>query len=231
MTAELLNFLLNIGTAMILGLAIGLERELRQHPAGLRTNSLVCVGAALFVSLSFQLAQEGDRTRIAGQVVTGIGFLGGGVILREGLNIRGLSTAATLWCSAAIGTLAGAGLRVEAAVGSGAVLLVHLALRPVVKRLDARLKSAVLIETYYRLRIQCKAQEAALARTIVLRHVNAHPAMTVHGLSTQEADKPDSAVVVAEIFSSERNDRFLEQMVSRLTIEPDISGVSWERLR
>src|SRR3974377_1721040 len=95
------SFVLGIGAALAMGLAIGVERQLGQHPAGLRTNALVCVGAALFVSLSRLMDHEASPTRIAAQVVSGIGFLGGGVILREGLNVKGMTTAATIWCSAA----------------------------------------------------------------------------------------------------------------------------------
>src|SRR5277367_6021962 len=102
-------FARNVGVALLMGFAIGLERQFRQHPAGLRTNSLVCIGAALFVSLSRLITPESSPTRVAAQVVSGIGFLGGGVILREGWNVKGMNTAATLWCSAAVGTLAGSG--------------------------------------------------------------------------------------------------------------------------
>src|SRR5438477_9322041 len=107
-------------SALAMGLAIGIERQLGQHPAGVRTNALVCLGSALFVSLS--TADKSDSTRIAGQIVSGIGFLGGGVILREGINVRGMNTAATLWCSAAIGTLAGFGHIFFAVLGTLAVL-------------------------------------------------------------------------------------------------------------
>src|SRR5579871_6440953 len=100
------EFLLNMATALLLGAAIGLERECRQHTAGLRTNTLVALGAALFVSLSRLVEHESSPTRIASYVVSGLGILGGGVILREGLNVRGLNTAATLWCSGAVGVLA-----------------------------------------------------------------------------------------------------------------------------
>ena len=96
---EFVTFALNTGTALLLGMAIGLERQYRQHTAGLRTNTLVCLGAALFVSLPTFLPGESSPTRIAAQVVSGIGFLGGGVILREGLNVRGLATAATMWAT------------------------------------------------------------------------------------------------------------------------------------
>jgi putative Mg2+ transporter-C (MgtC) family protein len=223
-------FVLNMVVALLLGMAIGLERHLRHHPAGLRTNSLVCLGAALFVSLSRMVGNE-SPTRIAAQVVSGIGFLGGGVILREGLNVRGMNTAATLWCSAAIGTLAGLGFLVEAAIGTAAILLTHVALRPIVRRIDARLKTAIDVETSYRVRVVCPNEEEGLIRTIFLRHINAQPNMTLQGLSTQDTDQPDKTAVVAEIFSNERNDRYLNDLVSRISIEPRISSVSWERIQ
>lgn len=88
---------------------VGLERELRNKRAGLRTNMLVSVGAAIYVCLSIMLTTEqGDVTRIIAQVVTGMGFLGAGVIMQQGLTVYGLTTAATLWCSAALGCLAAA---------------------------------------------------------------------------------------------------------------------------
>jgi putative Mg2+ transporter-C (MgtC) family protein len=104
------HFAIRLGLALILGAFIGAERQWRQRMAGLRTNALVAAGAAMFVMLSAVTARPDDSFRIAGQIVSGIGFLGAGVILRNGLNITGLNTAATLWCSAAIGTLAGYGM-------------------------------------------------------------------------------------------------------------------------
>src|SRR5437899_1843666 len=150
---ELSQFVLDIGVAVALGMAIGLERQLGQHPAGLRTNTLVSLGAALFVVLARLVTGESSPTRIAGQVVTGIGFLGGGVILREGFNVRGMNTAATLWCTAAIGVLAGSGLLLHGAVGTVGVLTANLALRPVVRRINAAVKGTTEIETLYRMRV------------------------------------------------------------------------------
>ncbi|RFM24198.1 MAG: MgtC/SapB family protein [Candidatus Thermochlorobacter aerophilum] len=97
-----LDFITRLGLALFLGAAIGFERQWRQKSAGLRTNTLVSMGAAAFTLISFALISQddgvykGDATRIIGQIVTGIGFLGGGVILREGLNVQGLNTAATI---------------------------------------------------------------------------------------------------------------------------------------
>ena len=99
-----------IATALVLGVIIGFERQWHRRPAGLRTNALVAVGSAGFVLISALMNGENSPTRIAAQVASGIGFLGAGVILREGLSVRGLNTAATLWCSAAVGSLAGLGL-------------------------------------------------------------------------------------------------------------------------
>jgi len=98
--------LLQIVTAAVLGAAVGLERELGAQPAGLRTHMLVSLGAALFTLSGTNLVGS-DPTRIAAQVVTGIGFLGGGAILREGATVRGLTTAASLWVTAAIGLSVG----------------------------------------------------------------------------------------------------------------------------
>src|SRR5262245_38527060 len=188
-------FALNTGAALLMGMAIGLERQWRQHPAGLRTNTLVALGAALFVSLSILMNDTNSPTRIASYVVSGLGFLGGGVILRDGLTVKGLNTAATIWCSGAVGTLAGAGFAAYALVGTAAVLGVHLALRPVVRWIEARQKTATDVETFYQLRIECNGgQDAPLRhiqdaqlRHILLRHVGGHRKLSLQGLATQDA--------------------------------------------
>lgn len=222
------TFAANTGVALLMGAVIGVERQWRQHPAGLRTNALVAVGAALFVSLSGVMGGEASPTRIAAQVVSGLGFLGGGVILREGLNVRGLNTAATLWCSGAVGSLAGAGFAVEALLGTAAVLLVHLGLRPVVRWIDARTKAATDVETVYRLRVEADGDHDAHVRHILLRHVNGHPRLTLQGMMTEDT-ATGRALVIADIFALERNDRAMEEIVARVSIEPEVKGVSWLR--
>src|ERR1700681_3239894 len=101
---------LNLGADVTFGAVIGFERQWRQRLAGLRTNTLVALGAASSVVFERPVSPDVASTRVAAQVVSGIGFLGAGIIFREGLNVRGLNTAATLWCSAAVGLLAGEGL-------------------------------------------------------------------------------------------------------------------------
>ncbi len=128
---ELKVFVTRLLIALGAGTLIGLERQIHNKSAGMRTNALVSMGAAMFVMISLKITgtEGGDATRIIGQIVTGIGFLGAGVILHQGINIQGLTTAATIWCSAAVGCLAASGFFMEAAVSTIAVILVNILLR------------------------------------------------------------------------------------------------------
>jgi putative Mg2+ transporter-C (MgtC) family protein len=226
-----LNFAVNLVCAGLMGAAIGLERQWRQHPAGLRTNALVTVGAATFVSLGpLMLGHKDDTLRVAAQVVSGIGFLGGGVILREGFTVRGMATAATLWCSAAVGVLAGAGYLAQGAIATVTVLLTHISLRPIALYMEARLHGVPETESRYRIRVHCPADQGAVIRSILLRHINSKPYMTLTGLATHDAEEGGHMGVVADVLATQRNDRLLEEIVSRLCIEPGVHAVSWERV-
>jgi putative Mg2+ transporter-C (MgtC) family protein len=133
--------------ATLLGGAIGIERELAGKPAGLRTNILICIGAALFTQLSIDIAQVGytqggqpygDTTRITAQIVSGIGFLGAGAILHGGGTIVGLTTAATIWVVAAIGVAVGAGAYIDALGATALIMVVLVGLRPFEQRLATK---------------------------------------------------------------------------------------------
>lgn len=189
------QFTLNLATALVLGMLIGLERQWRQHPAGLRTNTLVALGAAMFVSMSHLMDDTNSPTRIVSYVVSGLGFLGGGVILREGLNVVGLNTAATIWCSGAVGSLAGAGFRLHAVVGTAALLIVHLGLRPVAMRIEEYKRKATNVETHYRIRVTCQHPHEAVIRAILLRHVGGQSRMSIQGIATDETEKERVEVV------------------------------------
>src|SRR5215510_4051398 len=139
-----LTVLAKLLLATLLGGAVGIERELSNKPAGLRTNILICVGAALFTQLSIDIAQigftpdgrpYGDTTRIAAQIVSGIGFLGAGAILHGGGSVVGLTTAATIWVVAAIGVAVGAGAYVDALGATALIMVVLVGLRPVEAKL------------------------------------------------------------------------------------------------
>ncbi len=135
----ILEFTLRLLTALFSGMLIGIERQWHHKSAGLRTNTLVATGAALFVLLSINLTHEqGDVTRIIGQVVTGIGFIGAGIIFKEGISVHGLTTAATVWCSSAIGSIAAAGYYIETLIGVAAIISVNTMLIPLDKWLSER---------------------------------------------------------------------------------------------
>ncbi|WP_262967219.1 MgtC/SapB family protein [Methylobacter psychrophilus] len=135
---SLLDTFISLSTAFILGAAIGLERQFRQRTAGLRTNVLVAVGAAVFVDMANRLTGHEGAVHVAAYVVSGIGFLGAGVIMKGDGNIRGLNTAATLWGAAAVGACAGADLISEAVLAALFVLAGNTLLRPVVNAINRK---------------------------------------------------------------------------------------------
>ena len=126
--------------AALLGAMLGFERELRQKSAGLRTNILIAVGSALFTMMSYELAdgRGADPSRVAAQIVTGIGFLGAGAIMRTDSGVQGLTTAATVWVNAAVGVAAGGGEFRLASIATAITLIVLLVLQPVEMIIDRR---------------------------------------------------------------------------------------------
>lgn len=134
--SNMADTLISLAAAFILGGLIGFERQYRQRTAGLRTNVLVALGAAIFVDIANNLSASDGAVRVIAYVVSGIGFLGAGVIMRQEGNIHGLNTAATLWCSAAVGAAAGADLIVEALVATAFILAANTLLRPLVNMID-----------------------------------------------------------------------------------------------
>jgi putative Mg2+ transporter-C (MgtC) family protein len=144
-----------LAVAFVLGTAIGLERQLRQRAAGLRTTVLVAVGAAAFADLGFRLLGPQGATQLVAYIISGIGFLGAGVIMKDGGNISGLNTAATLWCSAAVGAFSGAGLPIEAALVTMFVLSANTLLRPLVNWVNRRPLQGPETEAQYIVHVIC----------------------------------------------------------------------------
>jgi putative Mg2+ transporter-C (MgtC) family protein len=222
---ELQDALARMGLALLLGCLIGLERQLHQKMAGLRTNALVALGAAGFCVFS-ALTAQGDPTRVAAQVVSGIGFLGAGVIMHQGVNVHGLNTAATLWCSAMVGTFAGGGFWVPACVAAFLIIVTNLLLRPLVYRLRLPSMRPVDCEAHYTIEITCKGAEEAHTRSLLLH------ALTQAGLGLREMDSADipettKVTVIAQALAPKRIDAALEQIVGRLSLEPHVSAASW----
>src|SRR5215831_3053706 len=149
-SGDFIDTLVSLTTAFVLGTLIGAERQYRQRTAGLRTNVLVAVGAAAFVDLAMHLDGPDGGVRVIAYVVSGIGFLGAGVIMRQGMDVRGLNTAATLWASAAVGSCAGADMVAQAVALTVFVLAGNTLLRPLVNAINRfPLNEKALEATYY----------------------------------------------------------------------------------
>src|ERR1700731_5467154 len=137
MNMPAVELLVRVGLATVLGLAIGVERQWRSRMAGLQNMALVSMGSALYVILgAYGFNRDVDPTRVIAQIVTGVGFLGAGVIMKQGSSVTGLNTAATLWATAAVGALAGAWMWREAIVGAGIIIAGNTFLYPLAARMD-----------------------------------------------------------------------------------------------
>ncbi|MDH5031882.1 MULTISPECIES: MgtC/SapB family protein [Chryseobacterium] len=221
-----LEFTLRLLTAFALGASIGFERQWRQKSAGLRTNTLVCLGSAAFVLLSIRIG--GDATgRIASYIVSGIGFLGGGVIMKDGLTVRGLNTAATIWCSASVGALSAMGFPVEAAITSGFIILTHVTLRPLGVKLGNNINSRNHY-TEYLLSIKCKSEVENHIRVQLMQSLSGNDKVLLKSLTSDDNGLPENAIITAEVHASTPQDSFMEKTASRLTIEDKVIKVSWE---
>ncbi len=226
-TMHIGTFIGHITVAFLLGTAIGIERQWHQPRAGLRTNALVAVGSALFASLAFLMIGESSPTRMAAQIVSGIGFLGAGIILREGNHVRGLNTAATVWCSAAIGTLCGSGFPVQATCGTIAVLLVHLILRPLSLKISAKTTNDLSeLETNYSLKIICSKNAGEHVRALLMNSI-LRTSCTLKSLSSKDLPDSEQLQILSEIFAPGRQDRLLETIVSELGIDSTVDTIGW----
>lgn len=176
----------NMTIALICGALIGSERQVRQRMAGLRTNALVAMGAASFVVFSQLFPDELSPTRVGAQVVSGIGFLGAGIIFRHGFTVHGLNTAATLWCSAAVGVIAGAGAPLLAAATTGLVIFINLGLRPLVRFIKRKSKIGQVVDSEHHLLITTAASDFSDMKAYVLGILQAE-GLTISGFETEFA--------------------------------------------
>jgi putative Mg2+ transporter-C (MgtC) family protein len=226
-----LQFALDLLIAIFLGGLVGLERQWRQRMAGTRTNALVTAGAAAFV-MSGRLLLHDDTAegRIVSYVVSGVGFLGAGVIFKDGSNVRGLNTSATIWCSAAIGVLIGIGARSHALILALFVLLTNIVLRPLAYRLHPALPGAAPLETLYEIRLACRTSEVAQIRSLLLTTITDAP-VALQSIHSEEEESRDLTHIRAEVTTPGRNNQAVEQVVLRLSVEDAIANISWSAVQ
>lgn len=234
----ILDLTARILVAIVLGASIGLERQWRLRTAGIRTNALVAVGSALFVivgAVGLGGNAGADPTRVAAQVVSGIGFLGAGVILRDGFNIRGLTTAATLWCAAAVGSLAGAGMWIIAILGCLAIIATNTLLRPFSRFVNRRTGHGSQppvqteddeVPTDYVLEVVTTEKSEPRVRALVLQAVD-RPEYTLRSLDIRPGKSSEMKVLAGVSAQHEGDTNGLEVAVQRISLDPKVTSSRW----
>jgi putative Mg2+ transporter-C (MgtC) family protein len=214
-----------LAVAFALGTLIGLERQYRQRTAGLRTNVLVAVGAAAFADLGIRLLGSDGATRIISYIISGIGVLGAGVIMKEGTNVRGLNTAATLWCSAAVGAFSGAYLAAEAILLTAFILAGNTLLRPLVNYINRKPMDERVTEAIYRIHVVCDPSVTADVRERLFDELEKanYPIREIEVLSEGEDQVELAAVLVPNTAAPAE----LDAVVEALERSDEIESCAW----
>jgi putative Mg2+ transporter-C (MgtC) family protein len=220
-----LDFMSRLAVGAALGVAIGFERQWRQRSAGLHTSSLVATGAALFALLDSILG-SGDHTRIIAGVVSGVGFIAAGVIIRDGNNVSGLNTAATIWATAAVGALAGLAFFEEAAMGAIAIILLNILLQPIAEKIDARARLRHDRETIYKLSVVYDADRTPPVGEAIVTAVSDSD-LSLQSLTRTNADGAGIRLH-ADILSAKRQDHAIEVLSRRLAAMPGVVSSNWQ---
>lgn len=221
------EYILRLALALFCGVIIGVERQWRQRTAGLRTYALVSTGSALFVLVACLTPGDSSPTRVASQIVTGVGFLGAGVIMRSGLSIRGLNTAATIWCSSAVGTLAGSGYFAEAVAGAIVVLTINLFLQPLVAIINRQPVDPGEQEVKYTLQLTCEGTHETGIRGLLVQLIGV-ASLVLHEVQSTRGPAANQTVIKAVFSSPERQDAQVEQLASRICLEKNVVGLTWQ---
>lgn len=216
-----INFLFQIVICFLLSSCIGIERQFRRRLVGLRTIILVSLGSFLFVRFSYAFPNS-DMTRVAAQVVAGIGFLGAGVIIKDNKSVKGLTTAATLWCAAAIGILCAANLLFEAAVGTLLVLFTNIVLRTVNRKINAL--SGNIEYNMYTFSIVCEEEYEKEVLKIVKDIAKKHESL-INNIITNEVE--DSHVKLElSLVDNSNNDHVSNDLMQKLAGRKYITSIS-----
>lgn len=207
----------SLSAAFVLGGLIGLERQYRQRTAGLRTNILVAIGAAIFVDAANRLTGHEGAFHVMAYVVSGIGFLGAGVIMREEGNVRGINTAATLWASGAVGACAGADLILEATLATAFILAANTLLRPVVSFINKQPLDTQAVEVTNSVYIITPkhAQKHALKQFIKTLEDAGFQTQDIEVHQFGNDDVEIQAVLTASAVEGEQMDRLIEKIAAQ----------------
>lgn len=215
------EFLFQITVCFLLSSCIGIERQYRRRSIGLRTIILVSLGSFLFVRYSFSFP-DSDMNRIAAQVVAGIGFLGAGVIIKDGKTVKGLTTAATLWCAAAIGVLCSANLLFEAAIGTLFILFTNIILRSVNSKINNL--SGNINYNLYSFSIICEEKNEDQILKIIKEIVKANKA-SINSIETSDNENGNIKLDICIIIYSD-GDIITSEIMQKLPGRKDVISIS-----
>jgi putative Mg2+ transporter-C (MgtC) family protein len=229
---ELGDFIIRLTVAMLAGMVIGIEREWRLRTAGLLTNTLVAVGAAVYVIGSVILTKDsGDPSRVLGQIAAGIGFLGAGVIMRDGFNIHGLNSAATIWCSAAIGALAGFDLINEAFIAAAMVALINIIVRQealFISKLSLRKRKTVAGVS---VRFYMEEITEADFRIFLMQTLENFPMLTLRSFQSGKTSFfPSSREFVCEILFERKQENNFKEFIVEISKYPHLLKLHQEAI-
>ncbi|WP_213773105.1 MgtC/SapB family protein [Bradyrhizobium sp. dw_78] len=223
---DFLDTLVSLASAFVLGTLIGAERQYRQRTAGLRTNVLVAVGAAAFVDLAMHLSGNDGAVRVIAYVVSGIGFLGAGVIMKQGMDVRGLNTAATLWASAAVGSCAGADMIAQAAALTVFILAGNTLLRPLVNAINRIPVNEQALEATYQFKLTVTPEALPDMRDRLVERLESAKYPVADVDVVEHGD--DLLEIVATLVSTAIEPRELDEVVTDLERLPGVRHATWE---
>lgn len=220
------DFLIRISVSFGLSLLVGLERQIRGRAVGLRTSVLVSIGTFMFVSFSFETVPN-DISRIASQVVSGIGFLGAGVILKDNKSIKGLNTAATLWCNAAIGVLCAGGFLAEASIGTGFILFCNVVLRYITKKINLTHKKIEIYDDYI-LNVSCSKNDDSLVKGQVLSLIDKE-CIQIQNIEINDIELNKVKIVISFKFLL-NNSNEIDSIIKKLSENASLSSFSMKKV-
>jgi len=225
---DIASYALRLFVALVIGGLMGLERQFHRRMAGTRTHALVAGGAAAFVMTAPLIPGDPSaQGRIISYVVSGVGFLGAGVIFKEGAQVQGLNTAASIWCAAAVGTLAGIGFPLYAAVTAAGVLIVNAALRPLAYKFRHPVEDQH--ESAYSLQLICRRPDEFAMRRLLLQTVErSHISMLE--LHSEDFDQIGHRKINAALRTAGRDDKSIEEVAARFSLEECVTSVRWTSL-
>jgi putative Mg2+ transporter-C (MgtC) family protein len=225
------DLLVRVGLATVLGVAIGFERQWRSRMAGLQTMALVSMGSSLFLILSaYSFNQEVNRLAVAAQIVSGIGFLGAGVIMKHDLAVTGLNTAATLWSTAAVGALAGAWMWREAIAGAAIVVAANWFLQPLANRIDRRRHPVGAgrepSAAQYVVEVACDREVEPEVKAVVAQ-IMSPTQFQLRSVAVNHTQAHGQVELQAEFATAAQDDRVAEEAIRTLIQRPGVTSARW----